>query len=168
MASRLHPAPWAGRLNSGVSRQVKQGQKRCVERLGRLSFGNLRQLRSVNSGSRNKRAHWSLLSVEFLLSVQRQVLVQLFFTLRIGFWRSTTHLRLCNCGGMLSINGGRLQVPGSRPSNNSFKPNLLRSSKKHGKKSLPCFCFHYAVRLNSGVSRQWRIRCNPIEKGSED
>jgi hypothetical protein len=37
------------------------------------------------------------------------------------------------------------------PSNNSFKPKPLRSSKNHGKKSLPCFCFHYAFRLNSGV-----------------
>jgi hypothetical protein len=40
------------------------------------------------------------------------------------------------------------------PPNYSFKPNLLRSSKNHGKKSLPCFCFHYAGRLNSGVRGQ--------------
>jgi hypothetical protein len=56
---------------------------------------------------------------------------------------------------MLGKHGGNSwQVLGGLPSNNSFKPKPLRSSKNHGKKSLPCFCFHYAFRLNSSVRRR--------------
>jgi hypothetical protein len=44
-----------------------------------------------------------------------------------AFGFNGSRLRLRTCGGMLSKSGGSLQVPGNRPSNNSFKPNPLRS-----------------------------------------
>jgi hypothetical protein len=43
-------------------------------------------------------------------------------------------LRLLTCGGMLGRHGGNSwQGLGGLPSNNSFKPKPLRSSKNHGK-----------------------------------
>jgi hypothetical protein len=58
--------------------------------------------------------------------------------------------RLLSPGGMLALNQALSSQEQATP-NNSFKPKPLRYSKNHGSKSLPCFCLHYAFRLNSGV-----------------
>ena len=156
VASRLHLGSRTGRLNSGVSRQTRQDQKRCVESAWRLSRGNVQQLRAVKMRRCNLRALVSGIRKSFA-----------FGSTAIAFLRGDLGSEPWNRGFQpralaalhLRPHAGqarrqKLASSWRLPSNNSFKPKPLRSSKNHGKKSLPCFCFHYAFRLNSGVRAQ--------------
>jgi hypothetical protein len=133
----LHTASWAGRLNSGVSRQTGQDQKRCVESAWRLSRGNLQQLRAVKNAALQLRASVSGIRKGFM-----------FGSTAVGFparrpWVLSPvnggfnhgRLRLLTCGGMLGKHGGNSwQVPGVcrltiRSSRNRFVPAKIMAKK---------------------------------------